>query len=157
MPDIETLNFFIDHSLKKKRKKSMTQFILLLPSCKKRKDLSFNLSFSCNTAGFSNWLKSEHDERQLSKRKQKHYRKGNAYMFQLQWQNGGALSLKDQQCHNIILCNLVVMVLNVRIYYFVTVLTFPRQLDYWAESNQFIILYQKSSETAFFFLRGRLR
>lgn len=135
----------------------MKLFILLFPSCKRRKKLSFNLSFSSNTAGFSNCLRSELDERQLSKRKQKHSRKINAYMFPLLWQNGGVLSLKHQQCHNVILYNEVVMVLNVRIYCFVTVLTSLNQPDHWAEINQFIILCQKSAEIAIFFPRGRFR
>lgn len=45
----------------------MKQFTLLLPSCKRRKDLSFDLDFSSNTAGFSNCSRSERDEKQLSK------------------------------------------------------------------------------------------
>lgn len=83
----------------------MKQFVLQFSVCKRRRELSFNLSFCSNTASFSNCLGSEHDEIQLSKGKQKRSRKGGVCTFPILWQNGVELSIKHQQCHNVILYN----------------------------------------------------
>lgn len=106
-----TLNLFRDyHNFLMKWFDSVKKIQCNCLSCyshhaKGEESLVLTSVFSSNTAGFSNCLSSEHDGRQLSKRKQKHSRNGNAYMFPLLWQDGGAFRLKHQQRHNASLYN----------------------------------------------------